>query len=514
MSNEQPELDGLPESEEFTQEWLDSFVVRVITFTEYLVGHEFFDYQREIAARVIESLVLNDGERLTILQARQSGKTEVIANTTAACMILFPLLSKVYPNILGKFKEGVFVGAFAPVDDMSETIYGRVVDRLSSERATELLLDPEIDDRVAAKGRVTRLKKLGSLVRKQTANPRAKIEGKSYHLVLLDEAQDADEFVVNKSIAPMLAFYNGTMLMTGTPGFIKGVFYKTIQYNKRRQTKRGARQNHFEFDWKACARNNPNYGKFVRKEMLRLGEDSDEFQLAYNLRWLLDVGMFTTDAVLDELGDVSMETVKSWTRTPLLAAVDPAKHQDSTVVTVIWVGWDRPDEYGLFEHRVLNWLELPTGMDWEEQYFRIVEFLRNYSIYKLAVDGQGVGDAVAERLQRLMPNTEVVPIPSDNATQSVRWKHLMTLIERRLIGWPAHAKTRRLKTFKRFRQQMEDLEKQYKGNHMVAAAPEEADAHDDYPDSLALACVLSKDGWELPEVEVTSNPLNAHRRRR
>jgi hypothetical protein len=509
------EAEAAPETfdgvEEHTQEWLDGFVARVVTFTEHLVGHDFFDYQRQISARIVESLVLNDGERITILQARQSGKTEVIANTLAACMILLPRLAKAFPDTLGKFKNGVMVGAFAPVQDMSETIYGRIVDRLTSDRATELMLDPDIDDKVAAKGNVTKLKNCGSLVRRQTANPRAKIEGKSYHVVLLDEAQDADEFVVNKSIAPMLAFYNGTMVMTGTPGLFKGVFHKTIQQNKRRQTKRGSRQNHFEFNWKACARNNPNYGKFVRKEMLRLGEDSDEFQLAYNLRWLLDVGMFTTEAVLDELGDTSMEVVRGWSRTPVVVGIDPAKHQDSTVVTVCWVGWDRPDEFGLYDVRVLNWLELPTGMDWEEQYFRIVEFLQPYNVYKVGVDANGVGDAVAERLQRLMPRTEVVPLQSDQATQSVRWKHLMTLMERRMVGWPAHAKTRRLKTYKRFRQQMEDLEKVYKGPNMLAAAPDESDAHDDYPDSLAMAAVLTKEGWELPEVEVTNNPFTMRR---
>ena len=748
-------LDELEDTGDYTQEWLDDFVSRILIFIEELVGHAFFDYQREIARRLIESVILNDGERITILQARQSGKTEVIANTIAGLMILLPKLALAFPDLLSKFKDGVMVGCFAPVDDMSETIYGRVVERLTSDRATDLMLDPEIDERVTGKGKVVKLRN-GSLARRQTAHPKAKIEGKSYHVVLLDEAQDADEFVVNKSIAPMLAFYNGSMFMTGTPTTVKGVFYKTIQQNKRRQLKRGARQNHFEFNWKACntpeapiwmgdfsfkplgevqvgdevigwewqeskstyhrrtdskpttrirktrrltratvldvirreapiykvtlasgrvirctsdhrwlsgksktakddvfvypevgrqlvnvvnptpaldpalaydagwlggmwdgegsglriaqdpnanpevyaripqvldkfgieytarhdgyymlggrqtltdflnwtdpvkrggstaseeilrgkfmrdtdevvamepdgvgevismetttgnyvawgyaskncARNNPNYGKFVRKEMLRLGEESDEFQLAYNLRWLLDRGMFTTEAVLDELGDVSMELVRAYTRTPVVVGIDPARVQDSTVVTVCWVGWDRPDEFGNYEMRVLNWLEL-TGMDWEEQYFRIVHFLKDYNVLRIGVDANGVGDAVAQRLQALMPGTEVVPLPSDQASQSTRWKHLMQLIERRMVGWPAHAHTRRLKTWKRFRQQMEDLEKVYKGNYMLAAAPDEADAHDDFADSLAIATVLTKD-WELPTIEVVANPF-------
>ena len=39
---------------------------------------------------------------------------------------------------------------------------------------------------------------------------------------------------------------------------------------------------------------------------------------------------------------------------------------DSTVVTVVWVDWDRPDEFGYYDHRILNWLEL-HGDDWEER---------------------------------------------------------------------------------------------------------------------------------------------------
>jgi hypothetical protein len=81
-------------------------------------------------------------------------------------------------------------------------------------------------------------------------------------------------------------------------------------------------------------------------------------------------------------------------------------------------------------------------------------------------------------------------------------------MQRRMVGWPAHAKTRRLRTYKRFIQQMGDLEMQYRGPNFAAAAPDEAHAHDDYADSLALACVLTKD-LTLPTIEVSNNPFFA-----
>lgn len=483
---------------------LVGFIVeKLLIVVDELSQHPLYVYQRPFAKRLIESVVINDGATLTALFSRQSGKSETIANVIAALMIMLPRLALVFPNLLGKFKEGVWVGAFAPVSDQAENLFGRIVSRLTSEMAQEFLSDPEIDDIVDGGSKILKLRKCGSLVRMQTAHPRAIIEGRTYHIIIVDECQGADEKMVNKSIGPMGASTNATMVFTGTPTYEKGVFYKAIQTNKRSATRRGQRTDHFEADWKAAAKANPNYGKFVKKEMLRIGIDSDEFKLSYRLMWLLDRGMFTTSERMDELGDKSMQVVHSWFKSPVVVGIDPARKQDSTIVTVLWVNWDRPDENGYYEHRILNWLDL-SGLGWEEQYFRIVEFLSNYSVLYAGVDEGGMGDVVIDRLRTLMPHIEWVPVGSSRPEQSKRWKHLIELINRGCMGWPAHAKSRRLKTYRRFRQQMEDLEKKFEGPHVLAEAPKEADAHDDYPDSLAIAAVLTKE-FAMPEAEQSNS---------
>lgn len=488
-----------------SQKVVDDLTDKILMFVEELANTKLFPYQIPLGKRMIESLIINDGEEITALFSRQSGKTETVADVVAACMILFPKLAPMFPELLGKFKDGLWVGIFAPVKEQSETLFGRIITRLTSERATDIMLDPEIDDAPTGGGSFIRLKGSGSFVRMQTANPRAKIESKSYHLIVIDEAQDADEYTVRKSIHPMMAFYNGTIVKTGTPNIVKGDFFKAIQLNKRRQTKRGQRQNHYQADWRECAKYNPNYARFIAKEILRIGEDSDEFRLSYNIEWLLERGMFASSAMLDELGDKSMQRIVAWHKSPCVVGVDPARKIDSTVVTVVWVDWDHPDEAGFYDHRILNWLEL-HGEEWEDQYFQIADFLANYNVLYGAVDVSGLGDVVCDRLKRITPTIEWHPIDSTLPEQSKRWKHLLQLLQRRLISWPMHAKTTRLKVYKRFRQQMEDLEKQYKGQHMIAEAPDEAEAHDDYPDSLALACVLTAD-LTMPEIEVTNSPF-------
>lgn len=496
------------ELDELSKEFVENVIDRCLDFMNVLVGHSLHPYQIPLSRRIMESVIINDGEEITALAARQSGKSEIISNTVATLMVLLPRLAVMYPELLGQYKDGLWVGLFAPVEGQAETLYNRTYERLTSEQARTILGDIEIDDsveKVPGVIRSVKLKNSGSRLMMMTANPRAKIESKSFHLIVIDECQEADDFVVSKSISPMLAYYSGTMVKTGTPTTHKNNFYKSIQLNKRRQTSRGARQNHFEWDWREVSKYNLNYGKFIKKEMLRLGEDADEFQMSYCCKWLLERGMFVTSTVMDELGDTSQEVVKSWHRTPVVVGIDPARKMDSTVVTVLWVDWDRPDEFGYYDHRILNWLEI-QGDDWEDQYFQIVNFLGSYNVYMVGVDANGVGDAVAQRLKLLLPRAEVVSLSSSNSEQSKRWKHLKALIDRRMIGWPAHAKTRRLRNWKRFYQQMTDLETKFQGPNFTAKAPDEAHAHDDYADSLAIACYLTVD-MTMPTIEVSSNPF-------
>lgn len=502
------EEDFQDEMDELSQDFVNRLVDKVMQFMVVLVGHDLHPYQKPFARRLIESVIINDGEELTALAARQSGKSETIANVVSTLMVLLPLLAKIYPDLLGKFKDGIWVGLFAPTEGQAETLFSRTVSRLTSENAVAVLGDPEIDDEAKRMGGVTRqikLKNSGSTITMMTANPRAKIESKSFHLVIIDECQEADDFIVKKSIAPMMAYYAGTMVKTGTPTTSKNNFYQSIQLNKRRQTGRGARQNHFQWDYRDVSKINENYAKFIKKEMLRIGEDSDEFQMSYNCKWLLERGMFVTASTMDELGDTSQELVKVWHQTPVVVGIDPARKMDSTIVTVVWVDWDRPDEFGYFDHRVLNWLEL-QGDDWEEQYFQIVNFLSNYDCLAIGVDANGVGDAVAQRLKILMPRAEVVALTSSQSEQSKRFKHLQALIQRRSLSFPAHAKTRRLRVWKRFYQQMTDAEVQFKGPNFMVAAPDEAYAHDDFVDSLAIACSLTQE-LVMPTIEVANNPF-------
>lgn len=477
-------------------------------------GITMHPYQEEFGRRFIESVVSNDGAELTACFARQSGKSETVADVVSALMILLPILASLpqFSRILAKFARGVLIGTFAPVGEQAATLFDRIRDRLTSDRAKIFLADPEIDDEVESRSGVIQLKRSRSLVRVQTAHPKAQIESKTYHIIIIDEAQGADEKVVNKSIGPMGANTNATRVMLGTPSYIKGIFYRQIKINQRAELQRGAKKSHFQVDWKRVAKCNPDYAKYVKKEMQTKGADSDEFRLAYRVEWILERGMFITSSALDALGDPKMRRVKTWAP-PVLVGIDPARKIDSTVVTVVSVDWDHPNENGFFHHLVLDWLDM-TGEKWEEQYYLIAEFLKGYpNIAGIGIDEGGMGDIFADRMRHILPHVQVNGISSSPQAQSKRWKYLTTLMTGshprygKLLRYPAHSSAKRTKTWKKFYEQMTSLEKKYQGPYMLAEAPDEAQAHDDFPDSLALACIQSEE-FAIPEIEVTESILS------
>ena len=81
-----------------------------------------------------------------------------------------------------------------------------------TEKAKKVLASPDIDDEVFGTTTIMHLRKNQSFCRKQTAHPQAKVESSTYHLVVVDEAQDADATTVRKSIHPMLVATAGTIV--------------------------------------------------------------------------------------------------------------------------------------------------------------------------------------------------------------------------------------------------------------------------------------------------------------
>lgn len=300
----------------------------------------------------------------------------------------------------------------------------------------------------------------------------------------------------------MGAFYNATKILIGTATTQKGFFYDAIERNKSDQAN-GGRRNHFQYDYKVVQKYNPSYAKYIEGEKKRLGEDSDEFQMSYNLKWILERGMFIDQKTFDSLAYPEMGLSLLDTKKSHVVGIDLGKKNDSTVVTVLEVDWDNPiviekasssdmniPDYTAYNVCVKAWLEM-QGDNWNEQYDKIVSFLSNFNVARIVMDATGVGDAIYDRLRANL-DYEVIPYVFSKQAKSELYKHFNTEIKGGRVHYPADEETKETREYKKFEQQMLDLEKTYSGQLMICSHPNVNGAHDDYPDSLALAVYGAK----------------------
>src|SRR5271156_5170696 len=169
-------------------EFVDKLIAKLILISNAFMeeGNELYPYQIEFITRIYESLINDDGATITALVSRQAGKSETLAIATCVIIVFFPILAKVYPKHLYKYRNGCLVGAFAPVDEQADNLFGRIQQRITSDTSRYILEDPDIDEKATPRSRTITLRN-GSLVRKTTCHPKATIEGRTYHLILVDE---------------------------------------------------------------------------------------------------------------------------------------------------------------------------------------------------------------------------------------------------------------------------------------------------------------------------------------
>lgn len=512
----------------------------VMTFSQEIAGVELYPYEYEFGWRICYSLLIEDADEITALFSRQSGKTETVAVVVVGCMVLLPALAQALPGDerIAKFKDGLWCGIYGPGYEQAGIMWNRMKLRMYSDSSKQALLDPDINIDLADQTENMVLPN-GSFCDCGTAAPQANIEGKTYHLILLEETQDISNEKIRASIHPMGAATAATLVKIGTCNRNKSEFYEACRRNKRHDVKNGKarsrKRTHFEYDYTVCQRYNPRYRKYIEKEKQRLGEDSDDFRMKYRLHWLLERGMFVSTDLLDECGIVekgkSLFVTKGsgrrqrkieFTRPPnvvtydthtegLVFAVDVGRSPHSTVVTVGKPFWDGPVEYAdstRYPIHIYNWLEL-HGDNHEAQHPQILDFLKNYRLSMGVVDATGKGDPVYSRLAADLDEfgIHVQPFIFSDVSKDIGYKTFLQELQTRRFTFPAGARATRLAKWMRFHQQMTDLEKNWRGQKMVVAKPkDDKDAHDDYPDSAMMLCWLVNVADSM-EVEETTNPL-------
>lgn len=509
-------------------------VDRIYNFCEVYSGRVMYRYQTQFSKRIIRSVLENDGAEITALFARQSGKTETIAITVGGLMIILPQLANM-PMFaddprLQMFKDGLWVGIFAPSQRQAQITYRRMKSRIQCKESMAILEDPDFRLEFSTSNGQTVALTNGSFVTAISASDGSNIEGESFKFIICEECQDISNYKIRKSIHPMGAAYNATICKIGTATTFKGDFYEAIQRNKKDYEEKKIKiRNHFEYNYKVVQKYNPKYAKYIEREKRSLGENSDEFRMSYNLEWIISRGMFVDiDQLEEDCGDVFLDRVDRDLVANHTAGIDVGggsdkkkKDADSTVVTVVEVDWDNPvlmessfneetqeeEIYLAYNTYIKDWLKIGAEIaeDYEEQYAIIMDYLKHFRISKLVVDATRES-SLGQRI-RANVSYDVELFVFSTKSKSDLYKNLDKEINSGRAKFPRSPDTVQTKEYQEFIQQMGDLEKGYSGSNLVVSHPPERGAHDDYADSWALAL------WGAREPGVVDNTETKDRNR-
>ena len=253
--------------------------------------------------------------------------------------------------------------------------------------------------------------------------------------------------------------------------------------------------------------------------MYRLGETSDEFRMSYGLEWILERGMFVDATILENTcGKKDMNRVFFDRSKPHVIGIDLAKRGDSTVITVVEPDWDNPviqesnknstdnveDVYMAYRTHIKDWKQL-DGDDYNIQYYDILNYLQNWNVARIMIDATRE-ESMSDRLRANL-DCEVIGC-NFSSIKSPMYKHLDTEIKSGRATFPLSDEVRKSREYMEFIKQMGMLQKDYRGQAMVVSHPPERGAHDDYPDSWALAVFGCRDNVNNVRIHVEdTNPF-------
>ena len=489
---------------------------KIMDFGKVLTGIPLYSYQEEIAYRIIYSVITFEGSVLTVLLSRQSGKSETMAFVIDTLTVLLPALAKIIPD-LEQFSNGFRVGLFAPQSDQVVTTYSRAMTRLTSANAEMVLSDPDL--LVSLESEVRLNLSNGSFLAGQVASKQSKIESKTYDLIIIEEAQDTDDFLVTKSIEPMLTATGRTLVKVGTTGVTKNHFWYEIQANRNHDRKIPDKRlrNHFEYAYKEIisARRHQfeidhkkfhlNYEADILRKKERWGEDSQAFKLAYALVWDLESGMLISDKEFNTLLNRKLGFQEPSTGDYVVAGLDIGKAPAETVLTIAKV-WYTDDPFEKPYKQILAWVCL-GGLDYEAQHHEILNYIVEYNISTIFSDYTGVGKPVVDRLVYACGEyVNIEPYTFTAQSKSDMWYNFTSDIQTRRLIVPANRVVRSTSEFQKFEEQMKNCQKYFNGAYMVCEKSE--GYFDDMVDSCALMCLAANAQREAEsELEVDDNPL-------
>lgn len=465
-----------------------------------------YPYQERIARAIIEGIQAAErGEsvEIPIELPRQAGKTTSIVDVSEFLLACF----RHY------FGRALPIGIFAPQREQATTDFDRLKMQYQEIQplgfTTKSLADGDAKFPGKWNSQTIRLfngnKFCGEAYifpLSKTSNP----ESKTLGLIIIEEAQQVDDKKMQNSVFPMGASTNAVRIYIGTAGTRLCYFKKQLDTNPR--AIRIKLEDIFADRRKVYEQTGDpmhlRYEQFVQNEIMQNGEDSDYIKTQYKNVWVIGTGQFCTSEQLEELVEEDRSIIFKSDK-PVYVGIDSAKSPDQTVVTVL-----EDIDTNHTKSRILCWLTF-KGDNYEDQFEAIKGWLAPVwedvlddngkpkknrkgeverrlvagfsDVRAIGLDATGQGDFMPDKFER-HTSYNIVRIKFSLESKDVMYKNLLQVIHNKATSIPDEPNHKDVITFKT---ELLNLEKEYKGRYMSVHHPDDANAHDDYPDSWAIA---------------------------
>lgn len=399
-------------------------------FATYVLKRPLYDYQIEAANAILHSINNGLGWIVTVMMSRQSGKNQLSAILEAFLLFTRP--------------GGMIVKAAPTFNPQIVNSRNRLMQMLENPFCNKRIWTGYASIGLAPSPDMRAIRRhVGPSVMFFSADPDSNVVGATANLLLeIDEAQDVTPDKFDRDFRPMASTTNATCVMYGTAWSDDTLLAQQRAVNLEIEATTGQRR-HFEYDWQACAANNPNYRTFVEAEIERLGESHLAIQTQYFLRSISAAGHFFND-----LQRTMLAGSHAWERSPDAGIVpgmccyiagldvggeeraDPAKpgqtnlKRDSTVLTI---GRAQYNELALPCIEIVHQIQW-TGKTYPEQYAAILALVERWDLRQLVIDNTGQGAGLASLLIEKLGKERVEAFTFTRPSKSKLGYQLLALV--------------------------------------------------------------------------------------
>jgi phage FluMu gp28-like protein len=327
-------------------------------FAKYILHEEFHEGQKE----VIKALYSGKYKTIVVCCGRRWGKSKLMSRIALhlACTNFDKKIAIVAPT----YDQACII--FEELEELIERNW------IINDLTAKIKRSPPLEIKF----------KTGSRIYFRSAEIPKNLRGRAYHMVIIDEAAFIDEDIIKNVIEPMLADYDGLLVMISTP-WGKNHFYEA--FLKGQQKLNG----YISFRYPSWT--NPFISRdYLERKKKDLGEDNPVWLQEYCAEFIDDVdAVFKLEHIMRNV--INAEMLKAGLPNRRYAmGVDLAKDQDYTVITILDIT-EKPYQLVYFE----RFNRRPYTFVAK----KIRELYEKFNRPMILLDQTGVGNAVIELVE-------------------------------------------------------------------------------------------------------------------